>query len=167
MPACWKFYEEDMQPELKELVEDVLLNRRPDATERLVTYGEKLGQAASAGTTATDKKAEEEWRKGTVEERLAHALVKGLDTYIDADILLFPATIDKPASPHPIWRPKTAKASTPPADSPRRSAPLQPARLRLEAFCCAGLRGAPSSHCKRAPLPPPAFIVKSNAPDFP
>ncbi len=75
---------EEIKPELKELVEDVLLNRRPDATERLVTYGEKL-KAASAGTTATDKKAEEEWRKGTVEERLSHALVRGIDTHIDAD----------------------------------------------------------------------------------
>jgi 5-methyltetrahydrofolate--homocysteine methyltransferase len=75
---------EEIEPELKELVEDVLLNRRPDATERLVTFGEKL-KAASAGTTVTDKKAEEEWRKGTVEERLSHALVKGIDTYIDAD----------------------------------------------------------------------------------
>ncbi len=75
---------EEIEPELKELVEDVLLNRRPDATERLVTFGEKL-KAASAGTTATDKKVEEEWRKGTVEERLTHSLVKGIDLYIDAD----------------------------------------------------------------------------------
>jgi 5-methyltetrahydrofolate--homocysteine methyltransferase len=75
---------EEIEPELKELVEDVLLNRRPDATERLVTHGEKL-KAASAGTTVADKKAEEEWRKGTVEERLSHALVKGIDTHIDAD----------------------------------------------------------------------------------
>ena len=75
---------EKIEPELKELVEDVLLNRRPDATERLVTYGEKL-KAASAGTTASDKKVEDEWRKGTVEERLTHSLVKGIDLYIDAD----------------------------------------------------------------------------------
>jgi len=75
---------EEIDPELKELVEDVLLNRRPDATERLVTFGEKL-KAASAGTTASDKKIEEEWRKGTVEERLSHALVKGIDLFIDAD----------------------------------------------------------------------------------
>ncbi len=75
---------EEIPPELKELVEDVLLNRRPDATERLVTFGEKL-KAAATGTTASDKKVEEEWRKGTIEERLAHALVKGIDTYIDAD----------------------------------------------------------------------------------
>ena len=75
---------EEIEPELKELVEDVLLNRRPDATERLVTFGEKL-KAASSGTTAADKKVEEEWRKGTVEERLSHSLVKGIDLYIDAD----------------------------------------------------------------------------------
>ena len=75
---------EEIEPALKELVEDVLLNRRADATERLVTFGEKL-KAASAGTTASDKKIEEEWRKGTVEERLSHSLVKGIDVYIDAD----------------------------------------------------------------------------------
>jgi len=75
---------EEIEPELKELVEDVLLNRRPDATERLVVFGEKL-KAAGAGTTASDKKVEEEWRKGTIEERLSHSLVKGIDLYIDAD----------------------------------------------------------------------------------
>jgi 5-methyltetrahydrofolate--homocysteine methyltransferase len=75
---------EEIEPELRELVEDVLLNRRPDATERLVAFGEKL-KAASAGTTASDKKIEEEWRKGTVEERLSHSLVKGIDLHIDAD----------------------------------------------------------------------------------
>ena len=47
---------EEIEPELKELVEDVLLNRRPDATERLVTFGEKL-KAASAGTTASRQKS--------------------------------------------------------------------------------------------------------------
>ncbi len=75
---------EEIEPELKELVEDVLLNRRPDATERLVNFGEKL-KAASAGTTAADKKIEEEWRNGTVEERLTHSLVKGIDAYVDID----------------------------------------------------------------------------------
>jgi 5-methyltetrahydrofolate--homocysteine methyltransferase len=72
---------EEIDPELKELVEDVLLNRRPDATERLVEFGEKL---KSAGTVATEKKTEE-WRNGTVEERLSHALVKGIDNYIEQD----------------------------------------------------------------------------------
>jgi 5-methyltetrahydrofolate--homocysteine methyltransferase len=72
---------EEIEPELKTLVEDVLLNRRPDATERLVEFGEKL---KGAGTAATEKKAEE-WRGGTVEERLSHALVKGIDAFIEAD----------------------------------------------------------------------------------
>jgi 5-methyltetrahydrofolate--homocysteine methyltransferase len=74
---------EEIEPELKVLVEDVLLNRRPDATERLVDHGEKL-KAESAGTVVNEKKAEE-WRNGTVEERLSHALVKGIDTYIEID----------------------------------------------------------------------------------
>jgi 5-methyltetrahydrofolate--homocysteine methyltransferase len=74
---------EEIEPELKVLVEDVLLNRRPDATERLVEHGEKL-KAESAGTVVSEKKAEE-WRNGTVEERLSHALIKGIDTYIEID----------------------------------------------------------------------------------
>ena len=74
---------EEIEPELRTLVEDVLLNRRPDATERLVDLGDRL-KAASAGESPTEKKSEE-WRSGTVEERLSHALVKGIDTYIDAD----------------------------------------------------------------------------------
>jgi 5-methyltetrahydrofolate--homocysteine methyltransferase len=86
---------EEIEPELKELVEDVLLNRRPDATERLVTFGEKL-KAASSGTTAADKKVEEEWRKGTVEERLSHALVRGIDLHIDADTAEALAKYGKP-----------------------------------------------------------------------
>jgi 5-methyltetrahydrofolate--homocysteine methyltransferase len=73
---------EEIEPELKTLVEDVLLNRRPDATERLVAYGEAL--KAAGGPAITEKQAEE-WRSGTVEERLTHALVRGIDTYIDAD----------------------------------------------------------------------------------
>jgi len=72
---------EEIDPELKVLVEDVLLNRRPDATERLVEHGESL---KGAGTVASEKKAEE-WRNGTVEERLSHALVKGIDAYIEVD----------------------------------------------------------------------------------
>jgi len=72
---------EEIEPELKVMVEDVLLNRRPDATERLVEYGESL---KGAGKATSGKKAEE-WRNGTVEERLAHALVKGIDNYIEAD----------------------------------------------------------------------------------
>jgi len=72
---------EEIEPSLKVLVEDVLLNRRPDATERLVEFGETLKGSEAA---VTEKKAEE-WRNSSVEERLTHALVKGIDTYIDAD----------------------------------------------------------------------------------
>jgi 5-methyltetrahydrofolate--homocysteine methyltransferase len=72
---------EEIEPELKVLVEDVLLNRRPDATERLVEHGETL---KGEGATVSEKKSEE-WRNGTVEERLSHALVKGIDTYIEID----------------------------------------------------------------------------------
>jgi len=73
---------EEIEPELKVMVEDVLLNRRPDATERLVEYGETLKEA---GKTSEKKTHSEAWRKGTVEERIAHALVKGIDTHIEAD----------------------------------------------------------------------------------
>ena len=72
---------EEIDPELKVLVEDVLLNRRPDATERLVEHGESL---KGTSAVASEKKAEE-WRNGTVEERLSHALVKGIDAYIEID----------------------------------------------------------------------------------
>jgi 5-methyltetrahydrofolate--homocysteine methyltransferase len=72
---------EEIEPELKERVEDVLLNRRPDATERLVEFGENL---KSTGKATAERKTEE-WRNGTVEERLTHALVKGIDTFIEAD----------------------------------------------------------------------------------
>jgi len=72
---------EEIEPELKVLVENVLLNRRPDATERLVEYGESL---KGVDVAVTEKKAEE-WRSGTVEERLSHALVKGIDAYIEID----------------------------------------------------------------------------------
>jgi len=72
---------EEIEPHLKELVEDVLLNRRPDATERLVELGETLKGTASAAT----EKVAEEWRSGTVEDRITHAMVRGIDTYIEAD----------------------------------------------------------------------------------
>ena len=81
-PGMLEVYEE-IEPELKVLVEDVLLNRRPDATERLVEHGEKL--KAAGGEAVVEEKKAEEWRSGTVEERLSHALVKGIDAYIELD----------------------------------------------------------------------------------
>jgi 5-methyltetrahydrofolate--homocysteine methyltransferase len=71
---------DDIDKKLLELVEDVLLNRRDDATERLVEHAESL-----KGISAQKTEKDEEWRKGTVEERLSYALVKGLVEHIDAD----------------------------------------------------------------------------------
>jgi len=73
---------EEIKPELLTMVEDVLLNRRPDATERLVDYAEGL---KSVGGDPKEQKAEQAWRSGTVEERLQHALIKGIVDYIDGD----------------------------------------------------------------------------------
>jgi 5-methyltetrahydrofolate--homocysteine methyltransferase len=74
---------EEINPELLTMVEDVLLNRRPDATERLVDFAEGL-KAAGDGS-AKEVKAEQAWRSGTVEERLQHALIKGIVDHIDED----------------------------------------------------------------------------------
>ncbi len=70
---------EEIPKDLLGLVEDVLLNRRPDATERLVNFAETVKQKGKAVVK------DDEWRKGTVEERLSHALVKGITDYIDQD----------------------------------------------------------------------------------
>ena len=70
--------------DLLERVEDVILNRRSDATERLVTLADEL-KAAQGGASKAEAKEDLAWRSGTVEARLSHALVKGIDTYIDAD----------------------------------------------------------------------------------
>jgi 5-methyltetrahydrofolate--homocysteine methyltransferase len=74
---------DEVPKDLLELVEDVLLNRRPDATERLVTFGEELKKKQSGA--AAETKADEAWRRDPVEKRLEHALVKGIDTYINED----------------------------------------------------------------------------------
>ena len=71
---------EQIPKDLLEKVEDVLLNRRPDATERLVEFAETV---KSKGKEVVK---DEEWRKGTVEERLSHALVKGIIEYLDDDV---------------------------------------------------------------------------------
>lgn len=78
-PSQLEVYDE-VPKDLMEHVEDVLLNRRPDATERLLTFAEKF-----KGEKNTKDEKAEEWRNGTVEERLAHALVKGVIDFIDAD----------------------------------------------------------------------------------
>jgi 5-methyltetrahydrofolate--homocysteine methyltransferase len=71
---------EEIEPELREMVEDVLLNRREDATERLVDYAERF-----KGHAGKKVEADLSWREGPVEERLKHALLKGLTDFIDED----------------------------------------------------------------------------------
>jgi len=70
---------EEIPPDLLERVEDVLLNRRPDATERLIEFAETVKQQGKS------EKVTDVWREGTVEERLSHALVKGIVDHIEAD----------------------------------------------------------------------------------
>lgn len=70
---------DQIEPRLRELCEDVVLNRRPDATERLVTFAETV--KASGKEIVKD----EAWRKEPVEERLKYALVNGITDYIDVD----------------------------------------------------------------------------------
>ncbi|MFM1982470.1 MAG: methionine synthase, partial [Pseudomonadota bacterium] len=69
-----------IDPELRDACEDVILNRRPDATERLITLAERF-----KGTDAAAEKAAEEWRSWDVTKRLEHALVKGIDAHIVED----------------------------------------------------------------------------------
>ena len=70
---------EEVPKDLLELVEDVLLNRRPDATERLIKFADSVKKKDKAEVV------EDEWRKSTVEERLSHALVKGIVDFIEQD----------------------------------------------------------------------------------
>ncbi len=70
---------EEVEPELRDRVEDVLLNRRDDATERLVDFAERVKTKGKAPVK------DEAWRAEPVEERLKHALVKGIVDYIDVD----------------------------------------------------------------------------------
>ncbi len=72
---------DDIEKELLDLVEDVLLDRKDDATERLINHAEKV---KGAGKEKDVK--DEEWRKGTVEDRISHSLVKGITDFIDVDI---------------------------------------------------------------------------------
>ena len=70
---------DEVPKDLLELVEDVLLNRRADATERLIKFAESLKEKGKIDVV------EEEWRNGTVEKRLEHALVKGIVDFVEQD----------------------------------------------------------------------------------
>ncbi|MDQ8201593.1 methionine synthase [Pelagicoccus sp. SDUM812003] len=83
---------DEIEPELKQAVEDVLLNRGPEATERLIDLAEKVKAQGSKEV----EKAVDAWRSGTVEERLSHALVKGITDYVDADVEEARQKLDRP-----------------------------------------------------------------------
>ncbi|WP_410505131.1 methionine synthase [Flavobacterium sp. CYK-55] len=89
-PEMLEIYDE-IDPELLTYVEDVLLDRRDDATERLLSYAENL-----KSDTKTSEKAVQEWRNNSLQERLTHALVKGLDEFIEADVEEARLLVDKP-----------------------------------------------------------------------
>jgi 5-methyltetrahydrofolate--homocysteine methyltransferase len=71
---------DDIDPELRELVEDVILNRRPDATDRLLEAAERY-----RGGGAQKREVDLSWREQPVDERLVHALVHGIGTYVEED----------------------------------------------------------------------------------
>ena len=79
-PEMLEIYDE-IDKNLLEHVEDVLLNRREDATERLLDLAESY-----KGEAKTNEKAVQEWRNGSVQERLTHSLVKGIDEFIEIDV---------------------------------------------------------------------------------
>ena len=79
-PEMLEIYDE-IDATLLEHVEDVLLNRREDATERLLDLAESF-----KGDYKANEKAIQEWRNGSVQERLTHSLVKGIDEFIEIDV---------------------------------------------------------------------------------
>jgi 5-methyltetrahydrofolate--homocysteine methyltransferase len=79
-PEMLEIYDE-VDPVLLEHVEDVLLNRREDATERLLDLAESF-----KGDFKINEKAIAEWRNGSIQERLTHSLVKGIDEFIEIDV---------------------------------------------------------------------------------
>ncbi|POY40449.1 methionine synthase [Flavobacterium alvei] len=79
-PEMLSIYDE-IPKDLLEHVEDVILNRRDDATERLLDFAENV-----KGGPKTNEKEVQEWRLGTVQERITHSLVKGVDAFIEEDV---------------------------------------------------------------------------------
>ncbi len=72
---------EEIKPELREKVEDVILNRHPNATENLLDYADQF-----KGLTKKKREEDTTWREGTLQERITHSLVKGVSKYIEADV---------------------------------------------------------------------------------
>lgn len=82
---------DSIDPELRERIEDVVLNRRADAAERLLEIAERFN---SKNSGEGDERAAAEWRSLPVRERITHALVKGIDAHVDADTEELRAEID-------------------------------------------------------------------------
>ena len=83
-PATSVLYD-DIPKDVLACIEDVVLNRTPDAAERLIELADSLKNNATTG--AVDKKTHhDQWRDGSVEERLKHALVKGIGDYLEVDL---------------------------------------------------------------------------------
>lgn len=89
-PEMLEIYDE-IAPVLLEHVEDVLLDRRNDATERLLELAESY-----KGDFKTNEKVVQEWRNGSVQERLTYSLVKGLDEFIELDVEEARGQVEKP-----------------------------------------------------------------------
>lgn len=85
---------EDIPVDLKELVEDVIFNRKPEATDKLIEYAEKIKNEASGNT----EQKVEEWRSYPLDERLQYALVKGISDYMEEDLeealRVYPKAVD-------------------------------------------------------------------------
>ena len=79
-PSLLEVYDE-VPKKLMEYVEDVLLDRKADATERLLDYSEQM-----VSSTKAKKKQDDNWRKESLESRISHALIKGIDRFIEADV---------------------------------------------------------------------------------
>ncbi len=89
-PTMLEVYD-DIPKDLLEHVEDVILDRRDDATERLLDFAESV-----KGKKKKDDTQALEWRKGTLQERITHSLVKGIDAFIEADAEEARLSVDKP-----------------------------------------------------------------------
>src|SRR5690606_34197916 len=89
-PEMLEVYDE-IDKDLLEFVEDVLLDRRDDATERLLEYAETI-----KGDKKVVEKATQAWREDTLQDRITHALVKGIDEFIEIDVEEARQTVNRP-----------------------------------------------------------------------
>ena len=77
---------DEIEPDLRVAVEDVVLNRRPDATERLLEMADSVRGTGSNGPPTSSRRTNEAWRSLPVNERIRHALVNGIDSHVETDV---------------------------------------------------------------------------------